>query len=378
MLNRNDVKRIICDVFRTESARRKIDVLAVFETEEYNLFATVAPEVLKPSFQLCSVLFGYPERAFSSLDLMTDYAYASFARNRQITFLTSGSSATPKPCVHTMGMLEEEAYGVVPFFQGVRRIVSLVPSCHLYGFSFTVMLPHALAVPVVSLPALPAQPWDKILQEGDLLVGFPLFWNYWLQTQQHFPKGVQVLSSTSPCKDETIAGLYDAGVSYFTEIYGASETGAIAHRHHPQEYFELFPFWEVSLQDSQKPRIKRVSQNVWLDLPDQVSVQRGRFLVPLGRTDDSVQVAGINVYPKQVEKVLAAHPAVKECRVRLMRPEEGERLKAFIVLNEGYTPEHLGIIRTYLSQHLTVHEFPRSFTFGPKLPQTPLGKDADW
>ena len=86
----------------------------------------------------------------------------------------------------------------------------------------------------------------------------------------------------------------------------------------------------------------------------------------------------MNVYPKRVEKVLASHPAVKACRVRLMRPDEGERLKAFIVLNEGYTPEHLGIIRTYLARRLTVHEYPRSFTFGESLPVSSLGKDADW
>ena len=76
--------------------------------------------------------------------------------------------------------------------------------------------------------------------------------------------------------------------------------------------------------------------------------------------------------------MLAKHPAVQACRVRLMRPEEGERLKAFIVLNEGYTPEHLGIIRTYLAQRLTVHELPRTFTFGTELPASALGKDADW
>ena len=246
MLNRNDVKRIVCDVFRTEAARHGDNVLAVFETENAdNLFASISPEILTSAFEKCSLLFNYPPRAFSSLDLMTDYAYGAFAGNHQITFLTSGSNGEPKECVHTVQMMEEEAGGVAPFFKGVERIVSLVPACHLYGFSFTVTLPHALEVPVLSLPALPTQPWDKLLQAGDLIVGFPLFWNYWLNMGLSFPKGVQVLSSTAPCKDETIAGLYQAGVSYFTEIYGASETGAIAHRHHPGKPFELFPFLRV-------------------------------------------------------------------------------------------------------------------------------------
>ncbi|MBR4356275.1 MAG: hypothetical protein IKP96_06925, partial [Elusimicrobiaceae bacterium] len=94
--------------------------------------------------------------------------------------------------------------------------------------------------------------------------------------------------------------------------------------------------------------------------------------------DGRVKVAGTNVYPAQVERILASHPAVKDCRVRLMRPEEGERLKAFIVLNEGYGPEHLGIVRTFLSQRLNVYEMPRTFTFGEVLPVTAAGRETDW
>lgn len=379
MLNRKDVKRILCDVFRTESVRRRSDLLAVLdETEEHNLFAEVSPEVLTSSFQTAAVLFGYAPRAFSSLDLMTDYAYASFSKNRRITFLTSGSSGEPKPCVHTLDMMEEEAFGSAAFFKGTKRIVSLVPACHLYGFSFTVTLPHALNVPVLSLPALPTQPWNQILQTGDLVVGFPLFWSYWVRMKLSFPPRVEVLSSTAPCRDEIIEALYQAGAARFTEIYGASETGAIAFRHYPGSDFEILPFWDISLQTPDSPRIKRLSQPQWMELPDYVKVRQGRFLRLLGRTDDSVQIAGINVYPKKVERILSAHPAVKACRVRLMRPDEGERLKAFIVLNEGYTSDHLGIIRNYLAKHLTVHELPRQFTFGEQLPLSSMGKDSDW
>ena len=379
MLNKNDVKRMISDIFRTEAARRRLDVLAVLEPdEEEDFFSRVPQEVREAAFQKAAALFNYEPREFSSLDLMADYAFASFVLKRCVTFFTSGTTGEPKPCVYTLEMMEEEAFGAAKLFAPVKRVVSLVPSCHLYGFSFTVTLPHALRVPVLALPALPTQPWDKILRPGDLVVGFPLFWSYWVRMKNTFPRQVQALSSTAPCKPEIIQALYAAGVARFTEIYGASETGAIAFRHRGQDPFEIFPFWEISSQNPVLPRIRRLSQPKWQELPDYVSLQKGRFLLPLGRTDDCVQVAGVNVYPKRVEKVLASHPAVKACRVRLMRPDEGERLKAFIVLNEGYTPEHLGIIRTYLARRLTVHEYPRSFTFGESLPVSSLGKDADW
>ena len=378
MLLLNDVKRILTDMFRTELARKKADALAVFdENNEADFFGRLPQDILKTVSEKAAVFFGYEPRVFSSLNLMTEYAYAAFLHGRKLTFLTSGSTGTPKRCIHTLDMIEEEAYGVAPEFKEVKRVVSLVPANHMYGFSFTVTLPHALNVPVLVLPALPTQPWNEILQEGDLVAGFPLFWNYWVRLENPFPKGVHAMSSTAPCKKEIIDALYRLGAARFTEIYGASETGAIARRHHSTEPFELFPFWDVSLTDDQ-PQIKRKSQNTWLTLPDEVETTQGRFLIPIKRSDACVQVAGINVFPKRVEAVLSAHPAVKACRVRLMRPEEGERLKAFIVLNDGYTPEHLSIIRTYLAQRLTVHELPRTFTFGTELPVSAMGKDADW
>lgn len=377
MLSKADIKRMLGDLMRTELARKRVDALAVFESDDIDeVFVRMPQELLQNVFIHTAAVFGFEPRAFSNLDLMTDFSFASYIKTGGVTFLTSGSTSTPKKCFHSNSMIQEEACGLKFLFPKVRRVVSLVPSSHLYGFSFTVALPRTLNVPVITLPALPTQPWEKLLEEGDLMVGFPLFWNYWLRCGNRFPPGIYTLSSTSPCKDETIQGLLDAGTAGFTEIYGASETGSIAHRHLPAVPFEILPFWETL--NAPTPKIRRISGGEWKRLPDQVELKGERFLIPLKRTDEGVQVAGINVYPKRVEEVLSAHPAIKECRVRLMRPEEGNRLKAFIVFNEGYSQEHLGIIRTYLAQKLTVHELPRTFTFGEHLPVSHLGKDSDW
>ena len=377
MLIKDDIKRMLGDLMRTELARRKVDALAVFELDDMDeVFVRMPQELLQNVFARAAAVFGFEPRTFSGLDVMPDFAFASYIKTGGVTFLTSGSTGAPKKCFHSDSMIREEAYGLKFLFPDVKRIVSLVPANHLYGFSFTVTLPRALNVPVVTLPALPTQPWEKLLHAGDLVVGFPLFWNYWLRCGNHFPQGIYTLSSTSPCKDEVIQGLLDAGTAGFTEIYGASETGAIACRHAPAVPFEILPFWETL--NGPTPQIRRIAGGEWKQLPDQVELKSERFLIPLKRTDECVQVAGINVYPKHVEEILADHPAVKACRVRLMRPEEGNRLKAFIILNEGYSQEHLGIIRTYLTKKLTVHELPRTFTFGEHLPVSHLGKDADW
>jgi long-chain acyl-CoA synthetase len=50
-----------------------------------------------------------------------------------------------------------------------------------------------------------------------------------------------------------------------------------------------------------------------------------------GRAEGAVQVGGVNVFPDVVGRVLTAHSGVAQAAVRLMRPEEGTRLKAFVV-----------------------------------------------
>jgi hypothetical protein len=78
-----------------------------------------------------------------------------------------------------------------------------------------------------------------------------------------------------------------------------------------------------------------------LPLQDRLEWIDGEHFVPNGRIDQAVQVGGTNVFPAYVAEVLAMHPGVAQCAVRLMRPDEGTRLKAFVVAAEGCAPAPL-------------------------------------
>ena len=218
-------------------------------------------------------------------------------------------------------------------------------------------------------------PWKSLLQEGDVLAGFPLFWEYFLQAGNTFPPGVTAVTSTAPCPKGLFARLKQAGAERVVELYGATDTGGIGVRYDEGEPFQINDFWEISADHTQ---IRRKGIDGWLPFPDQVQFVPPRGIFPLKRMDRVVQVAGVNVSLDHVEKVLQQHPAVKVCRVRLMRPEEGKRLKAFIVLQAGYDDQILPQLRTYLTDRLSSHEMPRSFTFGESLPTNPMGKSSDW
>ena len=377
MLLKSDIRRILVDFLRSELLLHQQGAAGVETENDNEFFARLPRAVLKEVFAKVACFFGFEKREFSSLDLMTDYAYASYLKKHSVVFTTSGRMGIARQSVHTEQMLEEEVYGLKPFFKDCKRIVALVPSNHWYGFVLTVYLPRTLGIEVVTLPADASASWEKLLYAGDWVVSVPLFWNCFLRAGNRFAAGVTAVSSMAPCKDEVINHLFGAGLTNFIEIYGSGETGSMGVRTHAGAAFELLNFWEVSRR-ADTPKFKRKSQPEWLLIPDELAFISDRLIRPLRRKENCVEIAGEKIYPKQIEDILLQHPAVNRCRVRLMRPEEGDQLKAFVVLKEGYTPAHEGIIRSYLLQKLTANQMPRSFTFGAELPTAAVGKESDW
>ncbi|NKX43564.1 AMP-binding protein [Roseicyclus persicicus] len=91
------------------------------------------------------------------------------------------------------------------------------------------------------------------------------------------------------------------------------------------------------------------------------------------RKKDMVVVSGFNVYPNEVEDVLAAHPGVLECAV-IGVPDEGtgEAVKAYVVKSDpGLTAEAL---RSYCKEHLTGYKVPKRVEFRDELPKSNVGK----
>jgi long-chain acyl-CoA synthetase len=92
------------------------------------------------------------------------------------------------------------------------------------------------------------------------------------------------------------------------------------------------------------------------------------------RMKDMVLVSGFNVYPNEIEDVLAGHPKVLESAViGLPDDNSGEAVAAYIVLRPGEsaTPEE---IRSYCKESLTGYKVPRHVSFRSELPKTNVGK----
>jgi long-chain acyl-CoA synthetase len=92
------------------------------------------------------------------------------------------------------------------------------------------------------------------------------------------------------------------------------------------------------------------------------------------RRSDLILVSGFNVYPAEVERVLGAHPAVKESAVvGVPDRRTGSAVRAVVVLEEGARLD-AEQLRTHAAASLARYKVPTSVTFLPTLPHSLTGK----
>jgi long-chain acyl-CoA synthetase len=91
------------------------------------------------------------------------------------------------------------------------------------------------------------------------------------------------------------------------------------------------------------------------------------------RKKDMILVSGFNVYPNEIEEVIASHPGVLECAViGVPDPRSGEAVKAFVVKKDpNLTAED---VIKYCGTQLTNYKVPKQIEFRASLPKTNVGK----
>ncbi|MCJ2037351.1 AMP-binding protein [Methylobacterium sp. J-068] len=91
------------------------------------------------------------------------------------------------------------------------------------------------------------------------------------------------------------------------------------------------------------------------------------------RMKDMILVSGFNVYPNEIEDVLASHPGVLECAVvGAVHAETGEMVVAHVVRRDGAITTDA--LRSYAREQLTGYKVPRRVVFHDALPKTNVGK----
>ncbi|SAL02835.1 AMP-dependent synthetase and ligase [Caballeronia fortuita] len=158
-----------------------------------------------------------------------------------------------------------------------------------------------------------------------------------------------------------------------TRVRLRREDGAWAHAGEAGELCVQGPQVMKGYWNRPEDTAQAIDANGWLATGD-IGVMDARGIIRLiDRKKDMMIVSGFNVYPNEIEDVLAAHPKVRAvAAVGVPDPVTGERVKAFVVRRDDtLTVEEL---LKFARLHLTGYKVPAFVEFRDTLPLTSIGK----
>ncbi len=355
--------------------------------------------------------------SMSSIDaLVADHTSAAprvpVAPGRTI-ILTSGTTGTPKganrdtPSVAaaaTIGLLDLIAY------RGSRPMLVAAPLFHAWGFAnLTISL--ALGGTTVLQPRFdPEATLDAIATHRvDTLVAVPVM----LRRMLELDPSVRARYDTSTLRVVPLSGsslpwgLAEAFMDAFGDVvynlYGSTEVGSVtvatpadlraapgtAGHPTPGITLRIIDDDDKSVGVGVRGRIMVHSPLTFGGYTDGTNKavvdgymatgdvghldEHGRLFVE-GRDDDMIVSGGENVFPLEVEDLLATHPAIMEAAVTAVPdPEFGARLHAHVVRAHGAEVD-ADEVRTFVRDRLARYKVPRDVTFVDVLPRNATGK----
>ncbi len=330
---------------------------------------------------------------------------------------TSGTTGLPKGAVHTQANLlaNMAAASETQALTAADQVLTVLPLFHVGGlciqtlpalYAGATVLLHARFDAGAALDAIVRQRPTLTLQVPatmKALTEHPA----WNSTDLSCLRAVWAGSSTLPAA--LVQTFLSRGVA-LCNVYGATETGPFSIALGPAHAASHIggcgwpaPGVEVRLADVRDGvgelllRAPNVVRRYWPDVPavdaegwfhsgDLARQAADGSYTVVGRAKDMVISGGENIYPAEIEHLLASHPAVADCAVLgLPDAQWGEKLVAVVVLKHknGHNPASDGheslsnwesALTGYLRERLARYKLPRRWVFVEALPRTALGK----
>lgn len=294
---------------------------------------------------------------------------------------------------------EDVSFGVLPLF-------------HIFGLNVTLGLSLYAGSPVVLVERFdPSSAAEAIQRHGVTVVaGAPPMWNAWASLPGLDPRtfaAVRIASSGAAKLPVETAQLFEDRFDIrITEGYGLTETAPVVTTAtgtdapwgsigvplpgvevrivgpdgedvlvgDPGELWvrgeNVFPgYWQDSEASSAV-----LTDDGWFRTGDVAIVDDQANLFLVDRAKDLIIVSGFNVYPVEVEDVLAQHPAVDACAVvGVPHPYSGEAVKAYVVLAPGRSADE-DDVAAWCSDRLARYKCPEKVMFVEELPVAASGK----
>ena len=118
---------------------------------------------------------------------------------------------------------------------------------------------------------------------------------------------------------------------------------------------------------------KVIDKDGWLATGDVGVIDEQGYIRIVDRKKDMILVSGFNVYPNEIEGVLAMHPGVLECAaIGVPDKKSGEAVKLYVVRKDPALTADT--VLQHCREHLTAYKCPRDVEFRSELPKSNVGK----
>lgn len=329
---------------------------------------------------------------------------------------TSGTTGQPKGAVLTHGNLLSNAAACVEMFRvtGKDRFLLFLPMFHAFAFLVCLLLPLSLGARVIILPSV--KPFSKVLKavvfgRTSFFVAIPPV--YKVLSHKKFPKLLLKLlplricvSGAAPLPMEVLErfsrnfpipllegyGLTEASpVVSCNPLDGAQKPGSVGlpvpgvrvkivlddgTALPPDNIGEIIVQGENVMKGylNDETATRETIKDGWLYTGDLGYLDDEGYLYIVDRMKDLIISHGMNIYPREVEEALYAHPGVRQAAViGIKDPSHGEIPKAYISLGDGAALTEKEV-KAFLKVRLAAYKIPRQVEFMDSLPTTPTGK----
>ena len=335
-----------------------------------------------------------------------------------VILYTSGTTGSPKGAELTHTNLLTNARVNIETLTKVTaddRLLGALPLFHSFGQTCT-MNAAVLAGAMVSLiPRFDPVKALEILQRDEITIfmGVPTMYNAMLAVPNHKDYDIASLhtciSGGASLPVETLKTFEQEFGCKILEGYGLSETSPVASFNHPDKERKAGSIGtpiegvEMKLIDDDGNDVEMGGDEVgeiairghnvmkgywnkpdatadsidsdgWFKTGDMAKVDSDGYFFIVDRKKDLIIRGGYNVYPREVEEVLFAHPAVQEAAVvSVPHSELGEEVGAAIALKAGEDASAQDI-QDYCKQQVAAYKYPRHIWFVDELPKGPTGK----
>jgi long-chain acyl-CoA synthetase len=332
-------------------------------------------------------------------------------RNPALYLYTSGTTGRPKGVIlsHQNLLHNVDSCGQAGEFDQRDTFLCLLPFFHTYAITGTIMLPLFNGCSMVLVDRFHPNKVLKLIEEHRISVflAIPSMYRVLAMAEGGFNvSSVRFPISGGEPLPMAVAEAFEKrfGV-HICEGYGQTEAAPVVTLNLPGKrklgtVGLALPGIEISIWDEAKNRLsigeigeimvrgknvmdgyynlpeetsKAISDG-WLHTGDLGKIDADGFVTITGRKKDLIISAGENIYPREVEEVLAQHPKVKEVAVIGVKDEvRGEMPKAFLLLHDGMTIEDKEL-RAFCKDKLAGYKVPKHFEVLADFPRTPTGK----